>query len=182
MFSTTRRFGLQSWTRTFVRTGRRWEDSININLKHVVWKGVDCIFVTQATNQWRVHAHTINKLQIQYNVEDFLSTKWKTVVFSRIFLPLQASHRKVALIKRTWTKHQSSKSGTYVRWSMYCVGCGFRPWHRNKQQDVGSHCRLKSLLNQSYPFMNLHFFSRSASSIFHLFIFSGLNWQWPLLC
>jgi hypothetical protein len=122
-----------------------------LNLEHVVWKGVDCIFLTQDTNQWRVHAHTINKLQIQYNEEDFLSTKWKTVVFSINFLPLRASHRKSGTNK-THLNKTSEQQIWYVRWSMYCLGRGFRPLHRNKEQDVGSHCRLKSLLKPELSF------------------------------
>jgi hypothetical protein len=44
------------------RSMRRWEDSISMDLTEVGWEDVDCIHLTQNTNQWLAVVNTVISL------------------------------------------------------------------------------------------------------------------------
>jgi len=42
------------------RISCRWEDNIRMDLKVILWKGVDRIHLAQYRDQWRVLVNTVN--------------------------------------------------------------------------------------------------------------------------
>jgi hypothetical protein len=41
-------------TRTLGRFRRRWKDNIRMDLREIVWEGVDWMYLAQDRDQWRV--------------------------------------------------------------------------------------------------------------------------------
>jgi hypothetical protein len=50
--------------RPLVRSRRRWNDNIKINLKEIGWEGVDWIRLTQDRDQWPALVNTVMSLRI----------------------------------------------------------------------------------------------------------------------
>jgi hypothetical protein len=46
------------------RYRRRWEDNIRMDLRAIVWKGVDWIRLAQDRDQWRAAVNTVMNLHI----------------------------------------------------------------------------------------------------------------------
>jgi hypothetical protein len=42
----------------------RWEDNIRINLREIVWGGMDWIDLTQDRDQWRILVNTVKNLRV----------------------------------------------------------------------------------------------------------------------
>jgi hypothetical protein len=46
------------------RTRRRCKDNVRINLRLIVWEGVDCTHLTQDRDQWRALVNTVMNLRV----------------------------------------------------------------------------------------------------------------------
>jgi hypothetical protein len=46
------------------RPGHRWEDNIRINVREIVWEGVDWIHMARDRDQWRVLVNTVTSLRV----------------------------------------------------------------------------------------------------------------------
>jgi hypothetical protein len=46
------------------RPGRRWEDNIKVDIKEVVWGGVDWIDLAQDKDRWRALANAVMNLRV----------------------------------------------------------------------------------------------------------------------
>jgi len=44
--------------------GRMWKDNIRMDLREIGWVGVDCIRLTQDTNQWRALVNTVINMRV----------------------------------------------------------------------------------------------------------------------
>jgi len=75
----------------------RWEDTIKMDLKETVWKGVEWILLAQDSNQWRwTLVNMVTNLQAQYKAANFV-TSWTTINFSRRTLFLKAEPIQVSV-------------------------------------------------------------------------------------
>jgi hypothetical protein len=46
------------------RPGRRWVDNIKMNLRDIVWDGMDWIELAQDRNRWRAFVNTIMNFRV----------------------------------------------------------------------------------------------------------------------
>jgi hypothetical protein len=46
------------------RTRRRWEDNIRMDLREIVWEGVDWMHLAEDRDQWRVVVNTVMNLRV----------------------------------------------------------------------------------------------------------------------
>jgi hypothetical protein len=49
---------------SFVRTRRRWEDNIRVDVREMGWKSVDWIHLTQDRDQWRSLVNTVMNVSV----------------------------------------------------------------------------------------------------------------------
>jgi hypothetical protein len=56
------------------RPRRRWEDSIKIDFREIVWDGMDWIDLAQDRDQWRAVVNTVMNLRVPYSAGKFLSS------------------------------------------------------------------------------------------------------------
>jgi hypothetical protein len=69
--------------RHHIRPRHRCEDNIRMDLKGMVSKVVDCIYVDQDRNQWRLVMNTVMNLRVPWGGGGDFLTSWATVSFSR---------------------------------------------------------------------------------------------------
>jgi hypothetical protein len=55
------------------RPGRRQEDNIKMDLREIIWGGMEWIDLAQDRYHWRALVNTVMNLRVPYNVEKFLS-------------------------------------------------------------------------------------------------------------
>jgi hypothetical protein len=60
--------------RLLERPGRRWEDTIKMDLQEVGRGGMDWIEVVQDRDRWRAHVNAVMNLRIRYNAGNFLTS------------------------------------------------------------------------------------------------------------
>jgi hypothetical protein len=56
-------FGKPEGKRQIGRLRRRWEDNIRMDLKEIVWEGVDWMHLAQNRDQWRAVVNTVVNLR-----------------------------------------------------------------------------------------------------------------------
>jgi hypothetical protein len=56
------------------RPRRRWVDNIEMDLRDIVWGGIDWIDVAQDRDQWRALVNTVMNLRLPQNFGKFLSS------------------------------------------------------------------------------------------------------------
>jgi len=58
-------FGRKTWKEdTLGRHERRWEDNIRMDIREIVWEGMDLIHLAQDRDQWRDRANTVINIQV----------------------------------------------------------------------------------------------------------------------
>ena len=46
------------------RPGRRWEGNIKMDLKKVVWEGMDWIYLVQGRDRWQVFVNAVMNIRV----------------------------------------------------------------------------------------------------------------------
>jgi hypothetical protein len=50
--------------RSLVRTRRRWEDNIKMDLREILWESVDWMYLAQDRDQWWAVVNTVMNLRV----------------------------------------------------------------------------------------------------------------------
>jgi hypothetical protein len=66
--------GKPEWKRPLVRSRRRWEDNIRIDLREVGWESVVWFHLAQERDQWLYLVNTVTNLRVPYKVWNFLTS------------------------------------------------------------------------------------------------------------
>jgi hypothetical protein len=84
---------------------RHWKkDNIKVHLQETVCECLDWIHMTQVRVQWWDLMNMVMKLQVQLQMESFL-TSWATISFSRTILLHEVNHSLTALWSPHWLQH-----------------------------------------------------------------------------
>jgi hypothetical protein len=66
--------GKSEWKRPHGRRiQRKWEDNIRMDLKHIVRKGVNWVYLIKDRDQWRAVLYRIMNIRVSYKANNFLT-------------------------------------------------------------------------------------------------------------
>jgi len=72
--------GKSEGKRPLRRPRRRWENNIRMDLKKIVWEGVDWMHLAQNRDQWQALVNTVMNFRVPQKAENFL-TRSVTISF-----------------------------------------------------------------------------------------------------
>jgi hypothetical protein len=72
--------GKSEGKRPLRRPRRRWENNIRMDLKKIVWEGVDSMHLAQNRDQWQALVNTVMNFRVPQKAENFL-TRSVTISF-----------------------------------------------------------------------------------------------------
>jgi hypothetical protein len=52
----------------------RWKDNIKMDLREILWGGMDWIYLAEDRDQWRALVNTVMNLRVPLNVGEFLNS------------------------------------------------------------------------------------------------------------